>query len=322
MDQESMSELEESYDYKVSSLNKYEPKSFEDFGNILRKSREENKPVFLDFTALTAVNARKFETNVWSNPIIYPLLNDEFIIVSLVADSRLVQANKENETVGDLWMNYQQERYGVSTQPMYDIVNFRNKSLVDTVANYRSHGQPDLFKEWLDEGLTNFKKENNQQSQFENDANDISDFDEYRVQSNADFKKVLAESAIQNKPVLLYVSGLNIVGYNSTELDIWPDPLVYLTLKNEFIIATVYVDDRAAIPNLKDTDSVRTYGEYWMNYEAERYRMATQPIFDILNHKNESLVANIATARSHSEAILYKLWLEEGLQNFKKQINE
>ncbi len=81
----------------------------------------------------------------------------------------------------------------------------------------------------------------------------------------------------------------------------------------------MYVDDRTAFPQIHSDDSGATYGEYWMNYEIAHYEMVTQPIFDIINHGNESLVDHIATYSSHRDPELYSVWLEEGLANFNKE---
>ena len=133
------------------------------------------------------------------------------------------------------------------------------------------------------------------------------------------FGRVLELSKSLGKPILIQFTGYACVGYKAFELKVWPDSLVYPILKKEFIIASVYVDDRTKYPSNYESDSVSTYGEYWMNYEIARYEMVTQPIFDIINHQNESLVEGIATYPSHGEAALYKEWLEEGLANFVKE---
>ncbi len=152
---------------------------------------------------------------------------------------------------------------------------------------------------------------------------EISDLPIYDIQSQDDYNEVLALSDDLNKPVLVHISGYACVSSRYFEEGKWLDPSVYPLLKNQFIIAKIYVDDRTPLPNAMNLpDSLGTYGEYWMNYEIERYKMVTQPLDDIVNHKNESLVKEIATYRSHGEANLYKLWLEEGLANYKKQNNE
>ncbi len=149
---------------------------------------------------------------------------------------------------------------------------------------------------------------------------EISDLPIYDIQSQDDYNQVLSISESLKKPVLVHISGYACVSSRYFEDGEWLDPLVYPLLKNQFLIAKVYVDDHTTLPNATNLpDSLDTYGEYWMNYEIERYSMVTQPINDIVNSKNESLVNGIATYHSHNETNLYKLWLDQGLANFKKQ---
>lgn len=145
-------------DYEVSSLNKFAPHSGFGLDSIFQKAKAEDKLVLLDFTGFAAVNARYFENRVWCDRSIYPILKNKFIIASLFCDVILPMPYGDSITVGAHWRQYQERKYGKATQPMYDIVNWQNKSMVDTFATYQSHGEPELFKTWLEEGLTNFKQ--------------------------------------------------------------------------------------------------------------------------------------------------------------------
>ena len=149
-------------------------------------------------------------------------------------------------------------------------------------------------------------------------SHEISDFQQYQIQTQSEFDSVLLISGNINKPVLIHITGYTSVSSRMFEDRIWPDPLVYPILKNQFIIASLYVDDRTPLISSVLEDTFNTVGQRWMNYEIDRYNMETQPIFDIVNSSNESLVKEVSNYRSHGEAILFKAWLEEGLSNFRK----
>ena len=56
---------------------------YKDFDEGLAVSKLQNKPILLDFTGWACVNCRKMEENVWSDPKVYSLLKNEYILISL-----------------------------------------------------------------------------------------------------------------------------------------------------------------------------------------------------------------------------------------------
>lgn len=68
---------------------------FKDFDSGLAHAKKVNKPILLDFTGWACVNCRKMEENVWSDPAIYGLLKEEYVLISLYVDDR--EALPENE---------------------------------------------------------------------------------------------------------------------------------------------------------------------------------------------------------------------------------
>lgn len=97
-----------------------------------------NRPLLLDFTGKTCVNCRKMEADVWSDARVKALLSEKFVVVELYADSReklpedqqFVAANgKTIRTVGQKWTQYQIERFGRNSQPLYVITNPQDKVL-------------------------------------------------------------------------------------------------------------------------------------------------------------------------------------------------
>ncbi len=130
----------------------------------------------------------------------------------------------------------------------------------------------------------------------------------------------MAISDSLSKPVLLYFTGDTSVNSRKFENSVWPDPEVYDLLNYQFIIAQMYVDSWVPLDTDADLpDSMNTIGAYWMNYQRMHYDEKLQPLFDIVNHRNESLVQEIATSQSHYDAKLYKEWLDQGLRSFRIQ---
>jgi uncharacterized protein YyaL (SSP411 family) len=49
-------------------------------------AKDENKPILLDFTGYACVNCRRMEENVWSQPDVYKIMKEKFIVISLYVD--------------------------------------------------------------------------------------------------------------------------------------------------------------------------------------------------------------------------------------------
>lgn len=54
-----------------------------------------NKPLFIDFTGHGCVNCREMEANVWSDPAVLDLLENEFVVVALYVDDKTTLPENE-----------------------------------------------------------------------------------------------------------------------------------------------------------------------------------------------------------------------------------
>lgn len=145
-----------------------EPKVLNDYHKALQLSKEQNKPILIDFTGWACVNCRKMEEQVWPDPEIAAIINEQYILVSLYVDDRkkLPQnerfiykyANgdeKEINTVGDKWSTFQAENFNQVTQPLYVALNEEGKLLTYPVGYTPSIN---TYKNWLLAGVEAYKK--------------------------------------------------------------------------------------------------------------------------------------------------------------------
>jgi thiol:disulfide interchange protein DsbD len=134
----------------------------------LQLSREQNKPLLIDFTGWACVNCRRMEENVWIDPEVERMMKEDFIVVSLYVDERkkLPLAEQVNYTtksgsekpivtVGDKWATFQSENFNAVSQPQYAIIGKGENALTKTKA-YTPNA--DEFREWLECGLKAYKK--------------------------------------------------------------------------------------------------------------------------------------------------------------------
>lgn len=137
-----------------------------DLNAALQRSKIENKPILIDFTGHACVNCRRMEDNVWSNKIVKDIISDKYILLSLYVDEK--KALPENEkymsavqqkqinTVGAKWADYQITQLKSNAQPLYVLVNTEGQLLVpprDYTPNVNDYAA------WLNCGLKVFHKE-------------------------------------------------------------------------------------------------------------------------------------------------------------------
>jgi len=151
-----------------SSLH-VEPMFKNDLEAAQAKSKEENKPVLIDYTGWTCVNCRRMEENVWVVPEVAEILRNEVILVSLYTDDltdideskkRKAKLNDGNtlkiKNLGDEWKLKQANNHNTLAQPLYAFEDEKGNLIVPEGIGYGS-GDPNDFIEFLEKGLKAFK---------------------------------------------------------------------------------------------------------------------------------------------------------------------
>ena len=144
---------------------------FHDLDKAKAYALKVGKPLFVDFTGHNCVNCRKMEESVWGEPGIIDHLKQDVVIASLHVDERVDLPKAEQKTVelvpgkfkklvttGDKWMYMQIKEYKISTQPYYVMLDENGKQLANGSADYQNHRDPDTFKQWIEKGLSLYKK--------------------------------------------------------------------------------------------------------------------------------------------------------------------
>ena len=139
---------------------------FKDFDEGIAYAKKVNKPILLDFTGWACVNCRKMEENVWSQPDVFKILNENYILISLYIDDRkeLPELQKFDykyesgrvktiETVGQKWGTFQTLNFNAASQPYYVLLSPDLEVLNSSI----QYTDSDTYKAWLLKGLENFK---------------------------------------------------------------------------------------------------------------------------------------------------------------------
>lgn len=103
-----------------------------DYEQALACAREQNKPLFIDFTGHGCTNCREMEANVWADPEVLERLRNDFVVVALYVDDKteLPEAewytssydNKVKKTIGKQNADLQITRLNNNAQPFYVLV--------------------------------------------------------------------------------------------------------------------------------------------------------------------------------------------------------
>ncbi len=136
-----------------------------------------------------------------------------------------------------------------------------------------------------------------------------------------DYEQALEFAKQVNKPVLIDFTGWTCVNCRKMEESVWPDPTVLRLLNEEFVIASLYVDDRTPLEESEKYTStfsgknIRWVGQKWSDFQAERFGTNAQPYYVIVDHDGNQLVP----AEAYNEDIQnYIQFLETGLKAFQE----
>ena len=138
---------------------------YKDYETGKAAAQAANKPILLDFTGWACVNCRKMEENVWSDPDVFSLLNEKFILISLYVDDRKELSESERfelpnpngtlrsvDTVGEKWAAFQALNFQSASQPFYVLLTPDEKLLAPSI----QYTDTATFKQWLETGWAAF----------------------------------------------------------------------------------------------------------------------------------------------------------------------
>jgi thiol:disulfide interchange protein len=137
-----------------------------------------------------------------------------------------------------------------------------------------------------------------------------------------DFETGRAYAKKVGKPILLDFTGWGCVNCRKMEEQVWSDPKVLASLKNDFVLISLYVDEREELEESEKYVSkttlknINTIGNKWSDFQIEHFKSNSQPQYLILNH--ESMKPLNGSTAYDPNIKLYVDWLEEGKRLFKK----
>ncbi|MES2446895.1 MAG: cytochrome c biogenesis protein CcdA [Bacteroidota bacterium] len=135
-----------------------------------------------------------------------------------------------------------------------------------------------------------------------------------------DYDEALAYSKTVNKPLFLDFTGHGCVNCREMEAKVWSDPRVLKKLKEDYIVVSLYTDDKTPLPEAEQFRSevlktqVNSVGLKFQHLQGERYKTLAQPYYVLLDTDGKELVTPPIGVEYDIDK--YLAYLDKGLAEF------
>lgn len=137
-----------------------------------------------------------------------------------------------------------------------------------------------------------------------------------------DYDKALQLAKEQHKPILIDFTGWACVNCRKMEEEVWPNKDVKELIKRNFILVSLYVDDRKKLPDDQQflftagdgsKKEIKTVGDKYQTMQSETFMNASQPFYVVLNPDEKLMNVPVAYTPDPKD---YAQWLQCGLDAF------
>ena len=142
----------------------------------------------------------------------------------------------------------------------------------------------------------------------------------YGIESYYDYYEGLECSKISKKPYLVYFSGHGSLESRQMESEVWTDKEVLNSLKTEFVVTTLYVDDKSKlnidrqIVSEINGDTIKTYGLKQSYIHEMKFKNNQYPAYYIIDYNEQILAGPIFFDLDRKK---FKDFLEQGKTKMK-----
>ncbi len=139
-----------------------------------------------------------------------------------------------------------------------------------------------------------------------------------------DYDKALQLAREEHKPVLIDFTGWACVNCRKMEENVWTKKEVKSLIEKNYILVSLYVDDRKPLPEQQQflftssdgsKKAIRTIGDKYITLQSENFRNASQPLYAIISPDEKLL--NLPVGYT-PDANRYLNWLQNGVEAFQK----
>ena len=140
-----------------------------------------------------------------------------------------------------------------------------------------------------------------------------------------DYEKALAKAKAENKPLLIDFTGWACVNCRRMEEKVWTNQEVARLMQNDFIVVSLYVDERTKLPATEQSvfttgsgkdKSIISVGDKWATFQTENFGATSQPQYAIISPDEKALTKTKFYTPDPGE---FATWLKCGIAAMKKQ---
>jgi thiol:disulfide interchange protein DsbD len=137
-----------------------------------------------------------------------------------------------------------------------------------------------------------------------------------------DYTLALAYAKKVGKPLMVDFTGWSCVNCRKMEDQVWVDPRVLQRLNDDYVLVSLYVDDKTELPEAEKYVSpttgkkVKTMGNKYSDFQTSRFKTNSQPYYTLLDH-NEQLLTEPQGYDPDIEKFIS--FLEKGKEQFSSR---
>ena len=137
-----------------------------------------------------------------------------------------------------------------------------------------------------------------------------------------DYEEGMAAAAVEGKPVIIDFTGFGCVNCRKMEAAVWTDPSVADLLNDDYILISLYVDDKTPLPQHITIEengqkrTLRTVGDKWSYLQRSKFGANAQPFYVTVDANGNPLGGSYSYDENISK---YLDFLRQGLDNYHKR---
>ncbi len=137
-----------------------------------------------------------------------------------------------------------------------------------------------------------------------------------------DYDEGMAYARKHKMPVIVDFTGWGCVNCRNMELAVWADPKVKELLEKDYVLISLFVDDKTPLSSDRvrmsdfSGNKLRSVGNLWSDLQIGKFGQSSQPYYFALDYNGKPLTAPTAYELDVNK---YKKFLNKGLDEFKKR---
>lgn len=133
-----------------------------------------------------------------------------------------------------------------------------------------------------------------------------------------DMDEAKEAARILNKPIMIDFTGWSCANCRLMENEVWSKPEILQRLRNDFVLVSLYVDDKTKLPvaeqytNAKG-ERIKTIGDKNLDYQLRTFNFGAQPLYKFMDHTGNILsevqygyIPDVARFAAHLDAMKEK----------------